>query len=477
MYNVILFNDLLDFPVIAKTAGPYRVASTLRNNGYTTKVFDHFAHFLESAELLSIYMDSVDRCVGEETFLIGISTTWLNFRDSNMKNRFGLFLKLLRKKYKNVHLIFGGNTSNSKRIFEEFKNDVDYWINGLGETAIIKLCEKICAGEKFSKKEIVIDPLSMQFDFHNSKPMYEVDDDIIMEETLPFELSRGCRFKCKFCAYPLLGRSPKDHQYIRSEASVREELQFNYEHFKIRNYFMVCDTFNETTEKLRKVQRAAQAAKVDINFSAYIRLDLLHAHPEQIDILKDLGIRTAFFGIESLHDPSAKAVGKGMGRKRIYQTLEKVHTVWGNDVLLHGNFIFGLPYETEQTASQWANELVNRELPLHSWRIDTLQIHPGRLIHSSEFEKNIGKYGYTLDGSLWKNAYWNKDEANNLARHFMKEADSNNVRGVSSWIGMALRNYNWDINKIKSVRAHEVDNEEFQQARLDYLRRYISLIR
>ena len=87
---------------------------------------------------------------------------------------------------------------------------------------------------------------------------------------------------------------------------------------------IMCDTFNETTEKLLSVKRAIDRIGIDINFWAYLRMDLIHAHPEQLEILRDIGIRGAFLGIESLYDPSAKLVGKGFGRENTIEMVKRI---------------------------------------------------------------------------------------------------------------------------------------------------------
>jgi coproporphyrinogen III oxidase-like Fe-S oxidoreductase len=71
--------------------------------------------------------------------------------------------------------------------------------------------------------------------------------------------------------------------------------------------------------------------------------------PESIEIVKASGARMGSFGIETLDDRAGKAVGKGLGRKRIIETLEKIKQSWGNDILVQANLIAGLPYETRES--------------------------------------------------------------------------------------------------------------------------------
>ena len=83
-----------------------------------------------------------------------------------------------------------------------------------------------------------------------------------------------------------------------------------------------------------------------IQFNAYLRLELMKRWPEQIDILRDMGIVAGQIGIETLNYPSAKAIGKGIETKDVYDTVKKMRKSWGKDAKIHSGFILGLPYET-----------------------------------------------------------------------------------------------------------------------------------
>ena len=143
------------------------------------------------------------------------------------------------------------------------------------------------------------------------------------DEVLPLELSRGCRFKCKFCSFPLLGKKPTDERYLRSEKSVYDELKSNYEEFGTTKYNMLCDTFNETTKKLEMLCRVQEKLKIQLRFSCYLRIDLLGAHKDQINLLHEVGLNTCHFGIESLNYESSKAIGKGFNNEKIKDTLHR----------------------------------------------------------------------------------------------------------------------------------------------------------
>jgi hypothetical protein len=317
-----------------------------------------------------------------------------------------------------VKLVLGGQGLQTYTFYEQFEKELDCWIRGLGEDSILTFVRNVEKG--IETPPIIEDVASPIFDFHNQKNVFDIGDNIFQHEVFPLAISRGCRFKCKFCTYPLLGRKPSE-DYIRNEESIYSELMYNYENFSTSSYMMTDDTFNETTDKVESVLRAVERTGVDMNFWAYIRIELLHKFPEQIELLGQMGLKASFFGIESLYDPSAKAIGKGLGRDKILDTLQRVKASWGDTSSLHGSFIIGLPHETRETADEWTKMLIEGETALDTISCNALGLTSDSIIKSgntaktffSEFDLNKEKYGYKeTPNSGWVNKHWTKEEAN-----------------------------------------------------------------
>jgi hypothetical protein len=104
------------------------------------------------------------------------------------------------------------------------------------------------------------------------------------------------------------------------------------------------------------------------------------------------------FGIETLNDKAGKKVGKGLGRRRIIETLERVKAVWKDDVLVHGYFIAGLPDEPEESildTISWAQD--TPLLDCVSWQPlwITPPEHKKFVISTSPLSNDYEKYGIT----------------------------------------------------------------------------------
>ena len=435
-YNAILFTDVSDYFIPIRVHGAFSIASHLREHGYTVKVIDHQAWLWENhgAELIR-YAESL---IGPETIFVGFSSTFSRYFGKPFYGSPGKIKKNLKKNdsfpymmkfidrvhlmHPHVKLVLGGQGLQTHTFFTEYKDQLSCWIRGLGEDSILDYVRKNGKGVPL----IVEDVFSSKFDFHNQGHVFEPQDDILEHEVLPIAFSRGCRFKCKFCRYPLLGRKPTDN-YVRSEESIYTELIRNYENFNTVSYMITDDTFNETTEKIERVVRAVERVGVDMNFWAYIRVELLERFPEQIELLGQMGLKACFFGLESLYDPAARAIGKGMGTEKVLATLEQSKKAWGELSSLHGSFIIGLPHETQRTADEWTEFVINGETALDTISCNALHMVPDSVVNQkntsrvyySDFELDKASYGYTETTTGWENENWNYESAQVYAQNVL----------------------------------------------------------
>ena len=498
-FDVILLTDMTEYSMPIKTIGTYKIANVLRQKGYSVTIMDNFIW------LLTNYKDEVfkwlDDRIGDNTLFVGFGTTFMsafNITNYNATLRLNLNINvsrydavdgfsdlMLKLKNYNTKVVIGGQGTQTGNIFRIFNKEIDYWIRGLAEDTVVDFINNLKSGKKMPK---VINSTNLPtvYDFHNAKPTFSLEDNLVWGEVLPIEISRGCRFACKFCSYPLLGRKVTD-KYIRSEESLYREFKWNYDNWGTTQYQIMCDTFNESTEKLKTVQRALKRAKLDINFWVYARMDLIHAYPEQLSILRDMGIRGAFFGIESLYDPAAKAVGKGFGRVKTFKMVERMKEAWGKECLLHGAFIVGLPHETPQTATDWINLLVNRELKIDSVSINPLRIAPKEGIptsrfYTSEFDRNAELYGYKRLGKLnWESKHWTYSSATVFVNKAIQKINAHAPSTLTNTLRsanypMALQNGGFTWEEIIDCNDDEVFIKKVKHRKNKVLERYKELV-
>ena len=179
-------------------------------------------------------------------------------------------------------------------------------------------------------------------EFKNSKITWHASDFIQPSDWLPLEVARGCAFNCHYCDYT---KRSKFDSYKNAE-TLRSELIENYEKYGVTRYLLVDDLYNDSKDKVRILyDKVWSKLPFKPEWASYMRLDMFWADPESASIIKESGAKIGSFGIETLNDRAGKRVGKGLGKRRILETLSNLKEHWGSDVLICGNFIAGLPYE------------------------------------------------------------------------------------------------------------------------------------
>jgi radical SAM superfamily enzyme YgiQ (UPF0313 family) len=184
--------------------------------------------------------------------------------------------------------------------------------------------------------------------------------------------------------------------YVKNKDILREELIRNYNEHGTTDYYVADETINDSEEKVDMLLESVKGLQFRPNFGGFLRLDLIWKFPSMADKLRDWGLNACSFGIETINDRSGKAVGKGLGKKRIEETLTLLRNVWKDDVFTNASFILGLKYDTPQTAIEldnWIQQMFN-EKKLHTVFVKPLYIMPS--IGISVLDKQYGEKGYRI---------------------------------------------------------------------------------
>jgi len=454
-YNVILFTDVVNSfsgPVSIPALGAYKLANTLRANGYSCLVVNHISSF--TIEEMTYLLNNI---VSSETYLIGFSTTFYNKHAYVQMNRgkekinimknFDLFpqgstfddviithLKSLNNK---VKIVIGGSMVRADLNCKY----ADFFVLGYAEANIVNLVDHVKDGVLLNNsyrninnnKIIIKNVLADGYDF-TKDAMTWLPEDIINHTKLPIEIGRGCVFSCAFCSYPMNGKSKLD--FIKEIDIIKQELLHNYNEYGIFDYAIVDDTFNDSPEKLKFLRDMIVTLPFKPQFWCYARLDLICVHPETLDLLYDIGIRHMFFGIETLDRKSGMAIGKGFDREKQISMIAQIKEKYP-EIHLHGAFLVGTPYETVESVKQTMDDIISYKIKLDSCIFRPVMIGKTKngSVFESKFTKDPSKYGYrsTEDESpfmIWENDQMSFKTAVALAKSF-----SESYRPVNSISG------------------------------------------
>ena len=399
-------------PFVMPPAGPYRLRTHLARHGYDIEIIEYMSVFTDD-ELLKLIDDRYDANLR----FIGFSVTF-----NQTSNR--VLMENIRIRWPDLKIIVGAPEPRRSVFIEDaaVANSIDMLFYGYAENSLLEYC-RFLSGQRSDfpsatldngSKYVISDTTLPYLDYHDLSIEWQADDPVRLVKAIPMEISRGCIFKCKFCRFPMIGK--KKYDYVRSPSNMADEFRRNWEKFGLRHYLFADDTLNDTNQKLDDIAEAMRLSAVDVTFSAHIRYDLLHANPEMIDKLCDLGLHTAVLGIESFHEPSRKIAGKGLTNDQILDILGRFKKVKPN-VFVNNNFIIGLPGESIEHIRQTAEWLVKQDHAfIDGWHWNSLTISKQEHL-TSEFERNPEKYGYSVDEMQhwWSNSEMTSIEARILA--------------------------------------------------------------
>lgn len=433
--------------VMSRYVGPYKLKHWIKKSGYTSKVID-FLDFLTEEQLYN----ATKKYVTKDTLMLGISTTfltnsfkkWSNGRSNPMSEHIYNAAKRIKSEFPNIKIVLGGYGCDDLFVGNIIDASMMSY-NSAPEDILIEYLNHLKYDAQPPKHKIKFNFYNIQpedaarimpaprphFDEANEKKYsieqddfrFEKDDCILPGEALPMDISRGCIFACRFCNYPHLGKGKLD--YIRGFEYVRSEMISNYEKFGTTSYMILDDTFNETEVKLKAFNDMVATLPFKINYSAYLRADLIDRFRDTAYYLQESGLWGAFHGLESLNARASNIVGKAWSGKHARDFIpELYHDIWDKKVPVHLNFIMGLPGENLEDVKNtidWA-----QDIDIYNIGYERLGLvnpkRTGRFSILSEFDRNSEKWGFfflsaeeaiarKLDHRIaWYNDTWQPEE-------------------------------------------------------------------
>ena len=427
--HALIFSDCMTtMNTWARSSGAYRIATHLREMGLRVQVVDYWAYLNIEAEELTELL--IEKFVGSETLFVGFASTFFNWRllrsfgyrstdkvgfytshvDSSVMCTTEARVQAIRDKVKSINpktdLMLAGARASRKVA------GMDVVVFGYGERHIEDYVKwkkgknPFFQGTRDEHGRTILEynTTAAGLDFGKTTIRWNAEDCVQPGESLPIEISRGCIFRCSFCSFPLNGRAKND--YLKESEVLAGEFIRNYELYGTTKYMFADDTYNDTNTKLEWMNEVVSRLPFTLEFATYGRLDLIAKFPEQIQLIQQNGCTSMTFGIESLNQKAAAAIGKGGKTERLIETLYRMREVWGNKVHTSAGFILGLPYDTYDTMEAWTDRLIDPRFPLHNPLFVPLGITNAKTTEKkfvSDFDKDPGKFGYVLNSTGWVN--------------------------------------------------------------------------
>ncbi|MCZ6900346.1 MAG: radical SAM protein [Bacteroidetes bacterium] len=198
------------------------------------------------------------------------------------------------------------------------------------------------------------------------------------------EFSRGCVFKCDFCASKItmaLGYRKKSPERCAQEVKHMYELGF-------REFMLADDIFTSDQNWAASVCEAIISLDIDMVWSCTNGIRVESANDHLFGLLRKAGCYRVSFGFESGNDEILKAFGKG-GAASVEKGSKAVLMARKAGIDVTGFFLLGLSCDTEETMKDTIE--FARKLPLDMLKFGITIAFPGTPMFDDYMKKGLIK--------------------------------------------------------------------------------------
>jgi len=308
--------------------GTIYAASVMREAGYKVSLFDNA--LIDSPEKIIPVIDNDTPdyfVIYDDGFNYLTKMCLTNMREA-------AFRMAEIAKQKGIKVI--ASSSDAADHYEKYiEHGVDFVIIGEGEITLKELVNAIEKGESDFKKidglafkekaEVIKTSLRQIVKELDSFPMPAWDlidissyKKIWMENHGYFSLNiattRGCPFKCNWCAKPIYG----NRYNSRSPKKVVDEIEFLISNFNVHHFWMCDDIFGLKPGWVQEFRDIVKAKGLKFKYKIQSRVDLL-LQEDTISALAESGAETVWVGAESGSQKILDAMDKGTTVQQIYE--------------------------------------------------------------------------------------------------------------------------------------------------------------
>jgi len=178
--------------------------------------------------------------------------------------------------------------------------------------------------------------------------------------------TRGCPAQCTFCLWP---QTTSGHAWRkRSTDDVAQEMAKAKEYWPyVKKFFFDDDTFN--IQKARTIELCAKLKPLGLTWSCTSRVTTDY---ETLKAMKEAGCRLMIVGYESGDQQILKNIKKGATIERARQFTKDAHKL---GLVIHGDFILGLPGETRETIQNTI--AFAKQLDVETIQVSVAHAYPG----------------------------------------------------------------------------------------------------
>ncbi|MCC7210344.1 MAG: radical SAM protein [Candidatus Brocadia sp.] len=344
------------------------LASTLKKAGHEVMIYDADCNknakgmdYTRLPEKYRIYLKELKN--PGNPIIKEISETFQNYQPDIVgitvmtpKMASAFTVAALAKQYNRGCSVIVGGPHATLLPSEILKNsrDVDFVINGEGETVLLELINSLRAdnnsfseirGLSYRKGDDLVHNATRSFiDDLDCLPFPDREgllglDTYTSEDMGLLMGSRGCPYRCSYCATQIWTRKVR----YRSLANILEEIRYVHRRFGTRQFTFKDDSFTVNRKRVMEFCYALHDADLKINWDCNTRVDLVDQ--ELLKVMKKAGCNSIKVGIESGSERILELMDKGITLERICDAARLFRET---GIHWTAYFMMGIPTETRE---------------------------------------------------------------------------------------------------------------------------------
>lgn len=250
-----------------------------------------------------------------------------------------------------LSVVWGGPHATVQSVQTANLDSVDLVVKGQGEQVMVDIANKIYEGRDLMETPAIVykkngrlcqngmlKPVSFDYDIFPGFHLVDIEKYRSPNNVVSIFTVRGCPFSCTFCTTSKQGYSE------RTLEQVKKEILFVVNDLKFKNIFIQDGTYFIKKERVMEIAGWIIESGLDIKWKAKARVNsLLNYSEKDLSILKESGLVSLFFGIESGSERVLRNMRKNTGPKDAEKSAEICRR---NQIEFYASFLFATPGET-----------------------------------------------------------------------------------------------------------------------------------
>lgn len=307
--------------------GTIYAASLMRENGFEVKLFD--TNLLDNAHSIGPVLE-----LQQPKYLVIYDDGFNYLTKMCLTTMREACFEMIALGKKNGCIVVVCSSDSTDHADEYLRKGADFIILGEGEMTLLELLKTIdsdqntdaIAGIAFAdatgirtnpRRPVLqnLDELPLPaWDLVDMNEYKLVWRDSGKKFTLNIATTRGCPYKCNWCAKPIYGNRYNSH----SPEYIARHIEFLRSSYGVWRYWMCDDIFGLKPNWVRDFNSELKKHKLNISYYIQSRADLL-LKEDMIDLLAESGLEEVWIGAESASQKILDAMDKGTKVEQIYE--------------------------------------------------------------------------------------------------------------------------------------------------------------